>query len=140
MTTLRATSRRLFGLSVAALITACTHGPARVDPLRSTRPAEQCQAARDSAAAGLVAVQPPKPKVVRLPQYIPVNSPDRRRATLTLGIDADGGVIPSRTRVTGTTDAAFAARLKEGARSYRFWPAVANGCAVPATYVMEFDL
>jgi hypothetical protein len=140
MAPMRRTVHDLVRLTLAVSLTACTQGAPRVEPLRSTRPAEQCQAALDSAAAGSIAVQPPKPRDVRLPQYIPVNSPQRRKVTLTLDIDTAGRVVANRTRVRGTTDAALAARLRESARSYRFWPAVANGCAVPATYEMVFEL
>ena len=137
---MRNTLQRLLGLSLAMSVAACTRGAPRVDPLNSLRPADQCQAARDSAAAGFIAVQPPRPTDIRMPRLLPA---DRRRgeaATLTLGIDSVGRVIPDRIQVSGTSDQALAARLEESARSYRFFPAVANGCAVPATYDLVFEL
>ena len=136
----RGTLQHFLGLLVAVSLTSCASGAPSGDPIRSTRPADQCQAAVDSARAGLIATQPPEPRVIRLPEYIPANAPQRRKATVTFDIDTAGRVVADRIRVTGNTDQAFVARLKESARSYRFWPALANGCAVPATYEMVFDL
>lgn len=137
---MRRTLQQLPRLSVAVLMTACTPGAPRDEPLRSARPAEQCQAALDSAEAGSIAVQPPEPRIIRLPQHVLAATPRGQAATLTLDIDTAGRVVADRIQVTGITDETLVARLKESAQSYRFWPALANGCAVPATYKLVFEL
>src|SRR5688500_12689761 len=112
---MRDTLHKRLWLVAPVVVTACALGTPPVEPLRSTRPADQCQAALDSAQAGFIATQPPKPKVVTLPQYIPVNTSRRQKVTLHLDIDTAGRVVPGRIRVTGTTDPGLAARLKESA-------------------------
>ena len=127
----------LFG--AGAWLTGCVSATPRENPERLLRPSEQCLAATDSAAAGLLEVDPPKPRDIRLPP----RAPDALRgqtATLTFHVDTSGKVLADRIQVAGIADQTFASRLKERAKAYSFWPATANGCAVPGNYELIFEL
>src|SRR5687768_13612101 len=125
-------------LCVGGSSASCTTATPRNGPARSLRPTEQCFAAIDSAAAGLIAVQPPKPRDIRLPP----RAPDALRgqlATLSFHVDTAGRVVGDRIEVKGIADQTFASRLREHAKSFTFWPATANQCAVPGTTDLVFE-
>ena len=57
---------------------------------------------------------------------------------VTLYVDAHGRVNKDSVEVKGVTDSAYIAELRAMAGRLQFFPAVANGCAVPAVVVMPF--
>ena len=138
-TSMRRSLSLLLLLGIWIWLPGCTAATPRGSPERSLRPAAQCLAAIDSAAAGSIEVDPPRPRDIRLPP----RAPDALRgqaATLTFHVDTSGKVIADRIRVTGIADQSFASRLKERAKAYSFSPATANGCAVPGSYELIFEL
>lgn len=125
--------QRLLWVSAVTVVGGCMPGTSRTESLQPRRSEEECQAVRDSVAAGLVAAQPPRPTHIVLPP----RRPDALRgqsATLRFEVDTAGRVVGDRIQVTGIADEAFAAKLKASARTYRFRPAAANGCALQDTY------
>lgn len=60
------------------------------------------------------------------------------RVDVSFVVDAKGAVIRSTISVRGATDAAFARSVLEVLPTYRFIPAVVDGCAVPFHGAMPF--
>jgi hypothetical protein len=57
---------------------------------------------------------------------------------VTLFVDQRGRVSKDSSEVKGVTDAAYIAALRASTAKLQFFPAVANGCAVPAVVVLPF--
>jgi hypothetical protein len=139
----------LRALRLVLLLAACacyTSTPALVgnEPLREglqrpTRTAAECGPAIDSARAQQIAVQPPQPRLL----FIPPPRRDRfvRSFTVVMRVDVDGRTSRDSTQITGLEqDAAYARQIRSLAGRLRFYPAVANGCAVPASAKVEMTV
>lgn len=133
LTFMRRPLQRILRVSAVALAMGCVAEPPRAEPVRPTRSADQCRAVIDSVGAGLVAVEPPRPTYIVRPPRSP-SALRGQAVTLRFEVDTAGRVVADRILVTGIADEVFAAKLKDSARSYRFRPAAASGCAIHATH------
>lgn len=63
-----------------------------------------------------------------------------KTAVLRMQIDERGDVIPRSIRITGVNDGDFTKELRKTARSFRYFPAVRNGCAVAGWSLARYTL
>ncbi len=80
---------------------------------------------------------------VPLQIFVPPPAPGdlhRKPFTVTWKVSASGSATVDSSTVPATTDSRYRARLLHALSEYRFRPASAEGCAVPAVYQSTFDL
>ena len=63
-----------------------------------------------------------------------------KTAVVKLQIDENGDVISRSIRITGIDDGDFTKELRDVTRSFRYFPAVRNGCAVPSWSVAQYTV
>lgn len=101
---------------------------ARLDTVRiATNPAEKTYGAHLITIA-----QPDYSKATR--------STRGKTAQVRMQIDENGDVVANTVRVTGIEDGEFKKELRDVARSFRYFPAVKNGCAVPTWAVAQYTI
>lgn len=133
----------LYMLSAAWVVGACAvrrppvapAGQLAGGPAVPTRGDEECRAAVDSVVAHQLVVPPARMRTVGMPP----RPPRGETAVVTFHVDRRGAVMADSTEISGVTDPAYVARLRAMAAQSTFWPAVANGCAVPSTAELRVE-
>ncbi|MEO7996176.1 MAG: hypothetical protein ABI852_01960 [Gemmatimonadaceae bacterium] len=124
-----------------------THNPNEY--VAATRPAADCAA--EIAAARLDTMYVPSNPATRSysAHLITVAHPDFSKAPASLRgktaivkmqIDESGNVIPRTIRITGINDGDFTKELRDVSKSFRYFPAVRNGCAVSGWSVAQYTV
>lgn len=115
----------------------------------ATRPASDCAA--EIAAARLDTMYVPSNPATKTysAHLITVAHPDFSKAPASLRgktaivkmqIDESGNVIPRSIRISGIGDGDFTKELRDVSKSFRYFPAVRNGCAVAGWSVAQYTV
>jgi hypothetical protein len=115
----------------------------------ATRPAADC-AAEIAAARQDTSYVPSNPANRTYSAHlITVAHPDFSKAPASLRgktavvkmqIDESGNVIPRTIRITGIGDGDFTKELRDVSKSFRYFPAVRNGCAVSGWSIAQYTV
>lgn len=119
------------------------------DYVAATRPAADC--ASEIAAARLDTMYVPSNPATKTysAHLITIANPDfskapaamrGKTAVVKMQIDESGDVIARSIRITGISDGDFAKELRDVAKSFRYFPAVRNGCAVAGWSVAQYTV
>lgn len=110
-----------------------------------TTAAPRSTPACDSLVAAIAAgtahpvIRGPSPLQIHVPPPAPGDL-HRKPFTVTWKVSASGSATVDSSTVPATTDTRYRARLLHALGEYKFRPASAEGCAVPAVYQSTFDL
>lgn len=115
----------------------------------ATRPTSECGAEIFAARLDTTFVRTNPAAQTYGAHLITISQPDYTKASrasrgktamLKLQVDENGDVIARSIRVTGIDDGDFEKELRNVARSFRYFPAVKNGCAVPTWSVAQYTV
>lgn len=116
---------------------------------RPTRPATECAAEIAAARQDTTYIISDPVTKTYGPHLITVAQPDfskapaslrGKTAVLRMQVDENGDVIPRSIQITGVNDGNFVKELRNTARSFRYFPAVRNGCAVAGWSLARYTL
>jgi hypothetical protein len=125
------------------LVAACATAPTPVRDLPAALAyGPACAGARARALASPApdGLAPARPRQVVLPPQPVPRALRGETAVVTVRVDSAGVPTPEGIRVAGLTDASYAARLRAGLRTSRYWPAALEGCAVESTITLQYHL
>lgn len=106
----------------------------------ATRNASECAAVRAKApSTDTTAMQMPSPSMLSLPTEPLPKDLLGKSVDIRLHVNENGRVIGEGLRVEGIGEHKYVPFLIEKALRYRFWPAVLEGCAVPAWTSVHLD-
>ena len=129
-------------LLVAAAGSGCNAGaPAPQHPTPS-RSGAICDSVRASLVAGdsSIVVEGPFIRAMVLPPADPPADLAGRQFTIQIWVDETGQATVDTLTVPSTTSRAYRQKFLTSLRGYRFWPAVAEGCAVPEAFQLRLEL
>lgn len=120
-----------------------------VNYVAATRPVSDCLT--EAASARLDTIRIPTNPVEKTysAHLITIAQPDYSKAKrsargktaeVRMQIDEFGDVVANTVRVSGIEDGEFKKELRDVARSFRYFPAVRNGCAVPTWAVAQYTI